>query len=92
MKRVHMVVQGIVQGVGFRCHVVQWASLYRINGWVRNNWDGTVEIDAQGEDEDLKLFTESVRKGPRFSKVEKLTTREVRDLEAYSTFSIEEDY
>ncbi len=92
MKRMHMVVQGMVQGVGFRYHVAQWASLYRINGWVRNNSDGTVEVDAQGDDEDMALFLECVRRGPHFSRVDKLAIKEIQNLENYKTFSVEADH
>ena len=48
MIRYHVNVFGDVQGVGFRYFVLKNASLYGINGWVRNKSDSSVEIDAEG--------------------------------------------
>lgn len=59
-----MQVHGRVQGVGFRFYTVQAARVYHITGWVRNDCGGTVSIFAQGEERQLDLFTEAVRKGP----------------------------
>lgn len=92
MIRRHLIVHGLVQGVGFRYHVAQWASLNRICGWVRNNYDGTVEIDAQGEEADMARFIELVRQGPRFARVSRLDIREMDQLELYGSFQVEEDF
>ena len=45
--REHYVFFGRVQGVGFRYRAKYVANGLRITGWVRNDWDGTVEINAQ---------------------------------------------
>lgn len=45
----HLLFKGRVQGVGFRFTAHRLAQQYRINGWVRNNPDGTVEAHAQGQ-------------------------------------------
>ena len=62
MVRYHLIVHGRVQGVGFRYYVQEKAHLYGIRGWVKNRFDGTVEIEAEGEEENLRLFLESVRR------------------------------
>ena len=51
-----MIVSGRVQGVGFRYYVEDIALGMNISGWVRNLSDGTVEIDAEGEEDKLKKF------------------------------------
>jgi acylphosphatase len=44
----HAIVEGRVQGVGFRYFVLEVAELLGIYGWVRNRWDDTVEVLAEG--------------------------------------------
>ena len=43
--RVHIIVEGLVQGVGFRWFVQRKAESIGIKGWVRNLYDGKVEIE-----------------------------------------------
>ncbi len=47
--RRHYVFHGGVQGVGFRWRALQAAKLYGLTGWVRNDWEGTVTLELQGE-------------------------------------------
>ena len=68
--RVHMLVTGMVQGVGFRYFTVMAARRYGLTGWVRNRMDGSVELEAQGEGIDLERFENAVEAGPRWSRVE----------------------
>lgn len=44
----HLVISGRVQGVGFRLGAQQKAVEYRLAGWIRNNQDETVELEAEG--------------------------------------------
>jgi acylphosphatase len=70
LSRVHIWVRGRVQGVGFRAHVQQSASVLGLKGWVRNvGWD-QVETVAEGDKSVLEKFIEAVRAGPRASHVE----------------------
>lgn len=48
MVREHLQFFGRVQGVGFRYRAKYVAGQLGITGWVRNEWDGTVEMEAQG--------------------------------------------
>ncbi|KFF30466.1 acylphosphatase [Bifidobacterium bombi] len=68
--RIHAVVTGRVQGVGFRYYVVKQARSLHISGWVRNRSDGSVETEAQGSDEDVTDFITLLKTGPEWSKVE----------------------
>lgn len=63
--RMHLTVEGRVQGVGFRYFVADLAIDLEILGWVRNRWDGSVEIMAEGERSTLDRFLGEVRRGPR---------------------------
>ena len=51
--RKHILVYGRVQGVGFRYRASHAARSFGLTGWVRNNPDGTVEMELQGEDIDI---------------------------------------
>lgn len=50
----HLCVTGMVQGVGFRFFAINRARKYGITGWVRNLYDGRVEIEAEGNRSDLE--------------------------------------
>ena len=69
MKRVHVIVSGLVQGVGFRYFAVSLASKYQISGWVRNLYNGDVELEAEGTSERLQFFLQEVQEGNRFVRV-----------------------
>ncbi len=51
MVRKHYRFTGIVQGVGFRYRAKHAASGMCITGWVKNEWDGSVEMEVQGTEE-----------------------------------------
>lgn len=59
-KRFHYFFSGTVQGVGFRWKAEQLALRFGISGWVRNCMDGRVEMEAQGEEEVLASFINSL--------------------------------
>lgn len=84
----HFLVQGRVQGVGFRWFVHREASELQLRGWVRNTEDGDVEIIASGTADDLQELRQSVRRGPRGSRVDRviehhLDESEAKDLQAF---------
>ena len=70
--RLHIRVGGHVQGVGFRYFVQENGVRLGIDGWVRNRWDGSVEIRAEGKRESLEQFLGQIRRGPRGSHVSDL--------------------
>lgn len=53
MVRRHIYFSGIVQGVGFRYRTYYIARNLGLTGWVKNCWDGRVEVEAQGREEDI---------------------------------------
>jgi acylphosphatase len=66
----HYVIRGRVQGVGFRFFTQAAALREGIYGWVRNQPDGSVEIQAEGETEALERFEHRIRHGPPGARVE----------------------
>ena len=87
----HFLVKGRVQGVGFRWFVHREASELELRGWVRNTEDGDVEIVASGAPEDLSELRESLRRGPRGARVDRLIEHHLDEKEAkdLSAFRIE---
>jgi len=82
-------VSGEVQGVGFRYFVLREAErIGGIAGFVRNRYDGSVEVFAQAEEESLKQLEESLRRGPRSSRVSRVQTIEESPDSHYSDFQI----
>jgi acylphosphatase len=67
--RVHVEVEGRVQGVGFRAFVVDQAFRLGVYGWVRNRWIGTVEVVAEGDHTALEQLIAALREGPPASHV-----------------------
>ena len=65
MKRVRLLIQGRVQGVGFRAFARARAHDLGIRGAARNRPDGAVEVEAEGSAEALASFVEALRVGPR---------------------------
>lgn len=62
--RAVVVVRGVVQGVGFRWFVQRTASGLGLQGWVRNQPDGSVELAAEGPADALESLLGAVRDGP----------------------------
>ena len=75
MKRLHAVVHGDVQGVGFRYFVQRRAADLALSGWVRNNDDGTVELVAEGPRDRLEELKRAVERGPRTAHVDRVDAR-----------------
>jgi len=63
-RRLHAVVRGLVQGVGFRATTLDEARRLGLAGWARNRMDGTVEVLAEGPEPKLNLFLAYLRRGP----------------------------
>lgn len=67
--RVHIIVGGLVQGVGFRWFVARHAQARSLRGYVKNRVEGSVEIDAEGDRGLLEEFLREIRIGPRSAQV-----------------------
>jgi acylphosphatase len=69
-KRVHILVNGLVQGVYFRHYTARTAQQLNLSGWVRNLRDGRVEILCEGNYDSLDRMVAWSRKGPSGAHVE----------------------
>ena len=67
-------IKGYVQGVGFRWSAAREAKNLGITGFVKNLSNGSVYIEAEAEEEQLKDFVEWCKKGPDFCSVESVET------------------
>ncbi len=70
MERLHGVILGDVQGVGFRFFLIRRAQGLGLSGWVTNRDDGAVEFVAEGGRRDLEQLERAAREGPRMARVE----------------------
>jgi acylphosphatase len=64
-QRLHAVIRGRVQGVGYRATTLDEGRRLRLAGWVRNRVDGSVEVRAEGPRAKLELLLDYLRSGPR---------------------------
>lgn len=71
-RSLHCMVDGRVQGVGYRAFVFRQARELGLKGWTRNLPDGRVEALAQGPEHALKQFSERLSKGPLLARVDRL--------------------
>ena len=73
MRRVHVVVQGEVQGVGYRYTMRLVARRAGVVGWVRNRRDGSVEAEIEGDSDRVDEVLAWMAEGPPGSRVESAT-------------------
>jgi len=62
-------ITGRVQGVGYRYFAERWASQLGICGYVKNLWDGNVEVYAMGDARSLEELKRQLAEGPRSARV-----------------------
>src|SRR5882672_12951511 len=79
-------VRGRVQGVGFRWFVGREAHILGIAGWVRNNADGSVEVLAQGNRDQLLGLRSRLREGPRAARVDAVEQSEAKPAAGIRSF------
>ncbi len=86
--RLHALVTGRVQGVGFRYFVVQRAQQLGLSGFVRNVGFRQVEVEAEGEQEALEQLVEALKRGPSGAYVEHVEIAWAPARGAYQGFTI----
>jgi acylphosphatase len=75
--RVHAVVSGTVQGVGFRYWTARKADQLELVGYARNLFDGTVEVEAEGPQAAVDALMGMLREGPPSAAVTDVVLRPV---------------
>ena len=88
MQRLHLVVTGEVQGVGYRWYVQRAARGLGVHGEVRNRLDGTVTVEAEGERADLERLAEEAHRGPAGAVVANVEERWSEGPARYADFRI----
>lgn len=88
LKHTNIKVTGFVQGVFFRDFVKNKADTFGLHGFARNEPDGTLYIEAEGEEKSLDGLVEACYFGPLGSEVKKVEVTP-GPLEGYKQFSIE---
>lgn len=89
LKQVRAIVHGEVQGVGYRYSVHHLSKDFKVAGFVRNLDDGTVEIQAEGEQSELQKFIEAVRIRDGYISVTGVDLKWREPEGKYSGFSIQ---
>lgn len=86
--RLHAVVEGRVQGVGFRNFVLERAQELNLTGWVRNTFEGNVEVTAEGSRTDLEALLMKLRTGPRAAYVTDVTFEWTSPAGEFKNFNV----
>ncbi len=74
--RRHYIVKGRVQGVGFRYHAYHTARAYGLTGYAKNLYDGSVELEVQGDEELVRNFM-NILDGDRYIRIEDIEMKEM---------------
>lgn len=86
--RLHAVVRGRVQGVGFRYTTLRRALSLGLVGWVANRHDGSVEVVAEGERAALDTFLEFLHIGPPAAEVREVDLQWTTASGEFKTFGV----
>jgi acylphosphatase len=89
LQAMHVLISGLVQGVGFRFTCCEKAQQLGVTGWVKNRQDGRVELWAEGKAVALDQLTIWLQQGPPAARVDHVTI-ERADLKEYTEFQIKE--
>ena len=84
----HLIVTGIVQGVGYRASFEAQAQALKLAGWVRNRKDGSVEAVVAGSEDAVNRIIVWARRGPGAARVDRLI---VSELDQADSRSVEPD-
>ncbi len=92
LSRLHAIIHGRVQGVGFRAFVIENGLTLGVKGWARNKWDGTVEVVAEGDRQLLERFLIVLRRGPRMANVTQVDLDWQASTGEFSSFSVKSTF
>jgi len=86
--RVHIIVSGRVQGVGYRNNTFKQAKKIGVNGWVRNLGDGKVEAVFEGGKQEVEKIINWAKKGPLFANISDFKIEWQEPKEEFKNFEI----
>lgn len=85
---INIIVKGYVQGVGFRYYIARAANEMQLNGYVKNLFNGDVEIYAEGRQEFLEELVKKAKLGPSHSHVDSIKIEWLEFKNKYNNFEI----
>lgn len=88
VKKASITVFGEVQQVGFRWFVNLYAQKLNMKGFVKNNLNGTVYLEVEGEEENIKMLIDKIKIGPPTSVVDKLDIKFEKATNLFTNFLI----
>ena len=78
---------GYVQGVGFRWRARHAASLYGCTGWCKNEWNGSVSMELQGDQEQIDRVLQAIEAG-RYVQIERMEVKAIPVIEDERGFEV----
>ncbi|MDQ0206196.1 acylphosphatase [Alkalicoccobacillus murimartini] len=84
--RYHLIIEGKVQGVGFRYFTQEQATRFGLVGWVRNLDNGTVEVEVEGDEDKMEPFFDALKTKNRFARVDQVHLQLVENLRFEAEF------
>ena len=81
-------VTGVVQGVGYRFFTYHYAKGIGITGYVKNLFDGSVEVYAIGSSDQHEQLVKGLLRGPSYSHVDNVDEENVETVSGYVSFDI----
>lgn len=88
VRRVHLVIKGLVQGVSYRASAQDEARRLGVRGWVRNLRNGDVESIAEAAPQTIETFITWCRRGPEEARVDAVNVADSQDAEAFAGFEV----
>ena len=88
MRGKHYLIRGRVQGVGYRYFVLGVAERLGVKGFVRNLYNGDVEVQAEADSITLELFKRELERGPRMARITEVVESDSPVSGQYSSFLI----
>lgn len=87
MIRYHLRFTGQVQGVGFRWAATRAANVLGLTGWVYNAWDGSVEMEVQGDEQSIDQMIAAIDRG-RFIQIDNIEKEKIPVVEDERDFNV----
>ncbi|MFZ4591167.1 MAG: acylphosphatase [Ignavibacteria bacterium] len=88
MVKTKIIIKGMVQGVGFRYYCQKIAASLELLGYVKNLYNGDVEIEVEGKEGPVNEFINLVKTGPENSRVTSISVENDKYENIYTSFSI----